>query len=257
MNEAELLLTDILGCSRTELCLQKRKQLGPDLGMRMAGVLQRRFKGEPFQYIMGNTEFMGMLFAVTPQVLIPRPETELLVEKVIMLFRESGLKRIIDVGTGSGCIAISLAKMLPDARVTGTDISASALAVAEENAARHRVSVRFARADLFLPEQAARFDCVVSNPPYIAAADIDVLQPEVRREPRHALDGGKDGLDFYRRIIAQAPDHLTRGGYLVMEMGYGQSDAIKTIFMHAGKYTVQEVINDYAGIERVIVARLM
>lgn len=257
MNEAELLLTEILGCSRTDLYLKKRHQLGVDAGSRMACVLQRRIKGEPFQYIVGNTEFMGLSFEVGPYVLIPRPETELVVERIRCLYRGNPQKRILDIGTGSGCIAISLAKLIPGVAVTATDISTHALMVARKNAACHNVAIDFFCADLFPAQSEELFHCIVSNPPYIPTQEIDTLQPEVRREPRNALDGGRDGLDFYRRIITRAPAYLVNGGHLVMEIGFAQGIAIRELFGETKRFEIIDVVKDYADIERIVVARLI
>lgn len=256
MNEAELLLTDLLGCSGTDLALRKKEPLGSCLGSRMASVLQRRYMQEPFQYIMGTTEFMGLPFAVSDSVLIPRPETEVLVEKVIELYKNRKDPRILDIGTGSGCIAVSLAKNLPHAALTATDVSGKALSVAKENAARLGVSVRFIHADLFpVSSGTDLFDCIVSNPPYIPTDEIKTLQPEVQREPRSALDGGPDGLDFYRRIMKGARTRLVASGILIMEMGFGQSRAIGEFCAQSGICIVRQIVKDYAGIDRVIVVQ--
>jgi len=257
VNEAELLLTDILGCSRTDLYVQKGRRLGSAAGSRMAGVLRRRFRGEPFQYIIGTTEFMGMPFAVAPEVLVPRPETELLVEKVISLYTDTPCVRILDIGTGSGCIAIALAKMIAGAHVTATDISSEALAVARRNAIERGVVIDFVQADLFPVSRKHIFDCIVSNPPYIPSREIDMLQPEVQRQPRCALDGGADGLDFYRRIITHAHEYLADGGYVVVEIGFGQSRTLQELFKEKEKFDIIAIIQDYARIDRIVVARLI
>jgi release factor glutamine methyltransferase len=278
MNEAELLFSEILNCSRTDLYLNK--DLMPDFALAsfVSRALKRRLSREPIQYILGKTEFMGLEFKVNKNVFIPRPETELLVETAIragypvsqlssypviqlssypVIQLSSYPVKILDLGTGSGCVAISLAKFLPGAKVTALDISDKALEVAKENARLNDAEVEFLKRDLTGNWQLASgsFDIMVSNPPYIPSAEIDNLQPEVRHEPRLALDGGKDGLDFYRRIIPQVRHYLKKGGCLVMEMGFGQKDAIKDIVGASGIFKTSKIIKDYSGIDRIIVAR--
>ena len=169
-------------------------------------------------------------------------------------------KTIVDVGTGSGCIAVSLAKFIANAEITATDISPVALEISRQNAILNKVSerIKFVCADLFKDYRLRiqDYDMIVSNPPYIPGAEIAGLQPEVRREPHVALDGGRDGLDFYRRIIARAPHYLRKGGLLIMEMGFQQREAIENIFREPGIFEVTEVVKDYNNIDRVIVARV-
>jgi len=229
----------------------------------ICAALKRRMEGEPLAYILGKSEFMGLEFKVNQDVLIPRPETEVLVEKVMSLVISHKSQvtslRILDIGTGSGCIAVSLAKMLPGVEVTATDISQRALAVAFENSRLNGVSenIRFIKSDLFANDglRTTKYDIIVSNPAYVRAAEIDELQPEVRREPRLALDGGEDGLDFYRKIIQEAGGYLEKGGLLIMEIGFNQAREIKKIFQKYGNFTVLEAVKDYNNIERVIVAK--
>ncbi|MCK9604140.1 MAG: peptide chain release factor N(5)-glutamine methyltransferase [Candidatus Omnitrophica bacterium] len=253
MNEAELLFSEIFGCDRASLYLKKNIPLDKDKLSKVSSVLKRRFSGEPLQYILGKTEFMGLEFRVNPSVLIPRPETEILVEKAAEM--ATSLK-IMDIGTGSGCIAISLAKLLKDADIIATDISDNALEVAKENARRHGVKINFILADLFNAVDCVMHpvDLIISNPPYVASGEIATLQPEISYEPRIALDGGADGLDFYRRIINGAVDYLKKDGLLILEIGFDQSRAIADIFQRSGKFKIIEIVKDYSNIERVMVA---
>ncbi len=261
MNESELLFTDILRCERLDLYLHKDMRLSQPAAKRVSRVFKRRLAGEPFEYILGRAEFMGMGFKVTEDVLIPRPETEILVEKAVVFSRGLRLKgyrvKILDIGTGSGNIAVSMGKLLPLSRICAIDVSGNALRVAGENARAHRVDIDFIRGDFFahpsLPH--APYDLIISNPPYIRTDEIDCLQPEVRRQPRIALDGGEDGLRFYRAIIGESPRFFRRGGLLFMEMGCGQGGAIQQMLADSKKFDLMEVIKDYRGIDRIIVAK--
>ena len=222
----------------------------------------------PIQYIMGSVEFCGLEFHVDERVLIPRPETELLVEAAAELAGSSSAKTgaldILDMCTGSGNIAIalmarrcaSLTKNLSDCKITVSDISPAALEVARRNAIRNGVydGLKFICSDLFTDIK-GRFDIIVSNPPYIARHEFPALQEEVLREPMAALDGGTDGLDFYRRIAASLPEYLKRGGYLVIEIGYGQRAAITDIIGKSGIFRISDVKKDFNGIDRVITAK--
>ena len=269
MNETELLFTEILNCNRQDLYLNKETFLDKAKASLISKALRRRLQGEPLQYILGKTEFMGLEFKVTPDVFIPRPETEILVEAVIdYAYRLSPMAHcVLELGTGSGCIAISLAKYLSGFNITATDISRAALNIAKENAETNNVidKITFLKSNLFeslaIPACPAggcdmRYAICVCNPPYIPTQEIEKLQPEIRYEPAIALDGGKDGLDFYRRIIKEAPCFLREGGFLVMEMGFNQCMSIKEIFRLSGKFEIIDAIKDYNGIERVIVARV-
>ncbi|MFA5119127.1 MAG: peptide chain release factor N(5)-glutamine methyltransferase [Candidatus Omnitrophota bacterium] len=257
MNEAELLFSSVLRCSRHSLYLDKDKVLEAGVLRKVAGVLKRRVTGEPLQYILGEADFMGYVLNVNADVLIPRPETEILVDTAQKAARLTGYRYILDIGTGSGCIAVSLAKALAHAVIDAVDISSQALRVASVNAAEHNVTVNFIESDLFSSACLAgrHFDIIVSNPPYIPTDEIQRLQAEIRCEPFVALDGGADGLDLYRRIIADAPDYLRTHGLLIMEMGYGQCAAIKNILQNSGKFEIIEIVKDYAHIDRVVVAR--
>lgn len=259
MNESELLFTELLNCDRLSLYLNRDLRLDKDKSSAISCVLKRRIFAEPLQYILGKAEFMGLEFKVTPDVLIPRQETEILAEKVTEIVRQLPCRpiKILDLGTGSGCIAISLAKFLPNAEISAVDISSRALAVAKENARLNKVEIKFIRGDLFnaMHRGLSPFDLIVSNPPYIPTAQIGSLQPEVRHEPSIALDGGKDGLDFYRKIISGCEKYLSECGLLIMEMGFGQRDEIGNIFQEVKNFRIREIIKDYNNIDRVIVAQ--
>jgi release factor glutamine methyltransferase len=248
------LFSEILNCDRAHLYLNQDVALDKEQSLFISATLERRFSGEPLQYILGKTEFMGLEFKVTPDVFIPRPETEILVETALKLVSsvKCQVSNILDLGTGSGCIAVSLARFLPRAKVDAIDISEKALAMAKYNAWLNNAEINFIQGDLFNPTD---YDLIITNPPYIPSAEIDNLQPEIQYEPRIALDGGRDGLDFYRRITACAPGYLKEDGFLIMEMGFGQRPQIENIFQKSGNFEIIEVVNDYNNIERVIVAK--
>ena len=224
--------------------------------------IERRKLREPLQYITGDQEFWGLPFKVTPDVLIPRPETEFVVEAALTAVKENGMPVIVDLCTGSGCIAISLAKELPKARIFATDRSDRALPVAQENARLNGVAdrIRFLEGDLFGPleelDLLGRIDCIATNPPYVRSGDLTTLQPEVRDfEPAMALFAGPEGTEIAERIIHQAPEYLKSGGSLIMEMGMGQTAALGQIIEDTHKFGPIEVVKDLAGIERVIITR--
>ncbi len=248
--ESEWLLCAALGLDRVGLYVNFEKPLQPHELAEVRGTVARRARREPLQYILGSQEFMGMEFRVSPAVLIPRHDTETLVHEAVN--RAGGVKKVLDLGSGSGCIAVALAKLLSDATVTSVDCSTKALDIARENAGKNGVTVRFLAGSLFQPVAGELFDLIVSNPPYIPTADLDGLQPEVREfEPKGALDGGADGLDFYRLIIPAAPDHLNPGGWLMVEVGTGQADAVRGMFTTAG-FTEIFTAKDPGGIDRVV-----
>jgi len=264
--DAEVLLAHSLGTNRAGLYTHLHTVLPPAQLEAFQQLLARRLQREPVQYITGVQEFWSLEFTVDRRVLIPRPETELLVETVLHLFSairnpQSAIRsRILDVGTGSGCIAIALATELPAAEIWATDISAEALAVAATNAYRHNVHQRihFLPGDLFtpLPGQGQVFDVIISNPPYIARDHLSTLQPEVRDwEPRNALDGGKDGLDFYHHLLSEAPHYLAVGGWLVLEIGQGQDVALMPLLKDHKAFADDFCIPDYAGCGRVVAAQ--
>jgi release factor glutamine methyltransferase len=257
---AELLLGHARGWSRVRVLTHSESPLSPETGERFMSLVRRRAGGEPLQYILGNQEFFGLQFRVTPAVLIPRPETEILVETAVAAAATlgSGPVRFADVGTGSGCIAVSFAHQVPHAAGWATDISFDALALARENAARNGVAkqIAFARADLlegFAPHPV--FDMVLSNPPYVAAGDAGVLSPEVREhEPAVALFSGDSGLDAYRRLIPQSGQRLVHGGSLLLEIGAGMRDQVAQLLQGAG-FAIERIAQDLQGIPRCILAR--
>lgn len=255
MTEAEILFSEVLGCDRASLYLKKDKYLAPQKADFIASVLSRRVNGEPFQYILGKADFMGLELKVNSDVLIPRPETELLVEKALEYIKQDKPKRILDLGTGSGCIAVALAKFSADLKIDASDISPKALAVAKENAKRHNAEINFIHSDLFSAINYKTYDIIISNPPYIAEGEIDHLQPELGFEPRMALSAGPDGLDFYRGIILESPDHLRYNGLLIMEIGFNQKKDLEKMFLSSGAFKIEEVAKDYNNIDRIIVAR--
>lgn len=229
--EAASLLAFTLDKPNTFLIAHPEYDLTDEESKRFDGYIARREKREPFQYITGRQEFYGLEFEVTPDVLIPRPETEILVEEAIKelnRLNKPNELRFIEIGVGSGCISVSILKNVPTATAVATDISAEAIAVARRNAEKHGVldRIEFHHGDLFAGVQ-GKFDMIVSNPPYIPEGDLADMQAEVRDyEPRSALFGGKDGLDIVRQIIDEAPVHLNHSGLLFIEIGYGQSDTI-------------------------------
>lgn len=254
--DAEILLCAVLSCPRINLYVHFDQPLKADELAKYREFVLRRGRQEPLAYILGEKAFMNYTFKVTPAVLVPRPETELLVETLIELNDSSNKIRILDLGTGSGAIIISLLSLLPLSEGTAVDISPAALAVATENAERIGVRERFTPvlSDLYSKLPAGeRYDVIVSNPPYIPTEDITTLAADVQKEPKGALDGGKDGLDFYRRIIAGASEHLLPGGLLAFEIGIHQSDAVTQLCREQG-FSVTAVRKDYAGIERMIFA---
>jgi len=260
MNEAELLFSQILKCDRPSLYINSKKRLGLDVSGRISSILKKRIQGEPLQYLLGNTEFMGLEFKVKPGVLIPRPETENLVEaaaRYIHSLKKTSGSNILDLGTGSGCIAVSLAKLLPCLKITASDISGQALEIARQNAKANNVRVKFIESELFSSKKMRlnHYDMIVSNPPYIPTDEINSLQIEISYEPRQALDGGSDGLDFYRRIIPEASQYLKDKGLLILEMGFGQHKRIENIFYKSAKFEIIEVVKDLNNIKRVIIAQ--
>ncbi|MBA3806524.1 MAG: peptide chain release factor N(5)-glutamine methyltransferase [Acidobacteria bacterium] len=261
--EAATLLMHAHQCDRAYLVTHSDERIADEELARFRLWTARRATGEPLQYITGRQEFYGLEFEVTPDVLIPRPETELLVETALELLRDTSQPLICDVGTGSGCISVALLHERQDARAIGLDISPPALLVAARNAARHDVAARLTLhvSDCFdvLHEGAherTRFDIVVSNPPYIPEADIAGLQPEVREhEPRHALtpggDDNGDGLRIIRRLIAEASQFLNPRGHLILEMGYGQADAVRAL-IDPRVWTLHGIHADLQGIPRIV-----
>ena len=235
--EAQLLLAHVLGCSRVQLYTGFDKPLAETELTGYRELIRRRLGGEPVAYLLGEHEFRGLPFTIDPSVLVPRPDTETVVEVARATRADRGAPcRVLDLCTGSGAIAVSLAKELPAARVVATDVSTAAVALARKNAERNGVSDRVdvREGDLWAPVAGERFELIASNPPYIASAVIPTLSAEVRREPRLALDGGADGLAFYDRICAAAREYLLPGGWLVVEHGFDQAETVRARFERAG-----------------------
>jgi release factor glutamine methyltransferase len=251
---AEILLAHALSCDRVRLYLDFDKPLGaPELAA-YRELVRRRAAGEPTAWLTGRREFLGHRFRVDARVLVPRPETELVVEAALDLLPEAGAA--LDLCTGSGCIAASLSLSRPGARVVATELSPDALAVARENALALGATVELLEGDLYAPlPPDLRFDLIVSNPPYVPAGEIAGLSREVRREPRIALDGGADGLDVVRRIVAGAPARLRPGGALVLEMHETHADPLPALCLAAG-FAQATVHRDLAALPRWVVARL-
>jgi release factor glutamine methyltransferase len=255
--EAEMLLRFALGVDRASLYTHWEAPLPAAVWARYRSLLEERGAGRPVHYIVGEREFMGLAFAVDERVMIPRPETELLVEFAASRLRGHGEPVVADVGTGSGCVAVSLACLLPAARVYATDLSAGALEVAADNAARHGVAARvtFLQGDLLgaLPQtMRGRLDAVLSNPPYVPEVVVRGLPREIREfEPQAALLAPDDGVGFHRRLAATSPEWLAPGGVLAMEVGAGQADAVGAMIA-AGPYSTRGIERDGAGIGRVV-----
>lgn len=254
-SEARLLLGHVLGRPPAWLIAHDDEVLDEDALLGFASLAARRAGGEPVAYLVGQREFFGREFEVSPAVLIPRPETELLVEIALARVGADGAAAILDLGTGSGCLAVTLALELPKARVTAVDASAAALAVARQNAERHGINVRLLQADWFGALAGERFDLIVANPPYIAAADPHLSAGDLRHEPQMALSSGADGLDAIRHIVADAPAHLASGGHLLLEHGYDQAAAVEEL-MEAAGLAGREQHRDLAGIVRVSGGRM-
>ncbi|MFH1045170.1 MAG: peptide chain release factor N(5)-glutamine methyltransferase [Pseudomonadota bacterium] len=248
--EARMLLDLVLGKTSAWLIAHADEAAGAEAEHVFAALAERRRQGEPIAYILGKREFYGLEFGVTRAVLIPRPETELLVELALARIPENAAVRVLDLGTGSGAIAVALAKQRPQARLTAVDMDYAALAVARANASRHGVKVRFFCGDWFGALSGETFDLIVSNPPYVAAEDPHLALGDVRFEPQRALLGGTDGLDCVRTIVAKARRHLRSGAWLLFEHGYDQAEACRTLLEAEGYREVQSW-SDLAGIPRV------
>jgi release factor glutamine methyltransferase len=251
--DAELILAHVLGCDPTALLTHPERLLSARQAELFESLLNRRLASEPVQYLTGEQEFFGLLFEVSPDVLIPRPETEHLVEAVLARFDRNANPRIVDVGTGAGAIAVAIAHALTRSRVVAVDLSLAALEVARRNAERHGVlgRVTLRQADLLVEAGTAEFDVVVSNPPYIANGEK--LEPQVANyEPRSALYAGPTGLEVYERLIPQANRALKPQGWLIMEIGYGQQPALEALL---GGWREVSFVPDLQGIPRVVQAR--
>lgn len=246
--DQRILVCHALGISRTGMITQSERALTAEEAARVSDLLQRRLAGEPVAYIVGRREFFGLDFETTPAVLIPRPDTELLVELALARLPPRG--KVLDMGTGSGAIAVAIAHSRPDADVTALDVSEEALAVAARNAQRNKARVHFLHSDWFDAVGGEQFDLVVSNPPYIARGDRHLSEGDLRYEPSGALTDFADGLNALRTIVAEAPARLAAGSWLLMEHGYDQAVAVRDLLSTAG-YTEVQSWQDLAGIERV------
>ncbi len=271
--EAELIISHCLGIDRVTL-YKENPEVREDINFKIDEFLRRRSKREPLQYIFGYTDFRGLKIKVGPGILIPRPETEFLAEEAIKTISNFSPQRaargdrtqnarfkVLDLCTGSGCLALAIAKKFPGATIYGTDTSETAIKYAEENAGINAIqNVIFLRGSLFdpiknmFPVGSCGFDLILSNPPYIKRGDIRKLQPEIRGwEPVEALDGGEDGLDYYRMIIPEASSHLKENGFLMFEVGMDQAGIVKKMAQDFGFYNVF-LMKDFAGIERILIA---
>lgn len=251
--EARILLGHALGLSRVQLITQSERVLTEQEAQSVSALFRRRMAGEPIAYLVGEREFYGLALHVTPDVLIPRPETELLVELASAHLPPGGAA--LDLGTGSGAIPIALAHLRPDAALAALDISMAALDVARRNAARHHAHIRFLHSDWYDALDDRCFDVIVANPPYIAASDMHLTQGDLRFEPPGALTDHANGLSALRTIISGAPAHLKPSGWLLMEHGYDQAQAVRTLLVASGFDEVQSW-RDLAGIERVSGGRI-
>ena len=253
--DAELLLGQAIGIERLRILIEPERPLSADELARYRDLIKRRRAREPLAYLRGDREFYGRSFLVTKDVLIPRPDTETLVEVALSRTKARyAYGRALDLCTGSGCVSITFAKERPLWRVTATDLSEAALAVARKNAERLGIvwNFRMMQGDLFAPLGDERFELITANPPYIPDAEVETLAPEVRVfEPRMALAGGEDGLDLVRRIVNDAPAHLVAGGVLAMEIMAGTGDAVMAL-VHAGGFSDVTLARDYAGRDRVV-----
>lgn len=272
--DARELYCYMMGINKTQLMLGWQNVVEDDRCEQYFDLVSERVARKPLQYITGNQEFMGLPFAVNEHVLIPRQDTETMVEDVLELIGKGKLRgesvpvrsrrswNVLDLGCGSGAIGLSLAKLSKEVKVTCSDISEEALRTAENNAASLGLrSVHFMQSDLFAAFHGKlgnkKFDLIVSNPPYICSETIETLQPEVRDfEPRSALDGGEDGLDFYRRIVAEAPEYLKKDGVIVLEIGCEQMDEVTRMFALSNRYSFVTGLQDLAGRDRIVVAAL-
>jgi release factor glutamine methyltransferase len=254
--DAQVLLAHVLGKDRVYLYTHFDQPLGPDELAKYRALIQRRLAGEPVAYLVGEKEFRSLTFAVDKRVLVPRPDTEATVEAALALLPADAVGRVVDIGTGSGAIALTIKKERAQLEVLAVDRSADAAAVARANAERLGLAVEILEGDLFAPVAArGPFILIVSNPPYIPSDHIAALAPEVRNEPMLALDGGEDGLDVVRRLIKEAPPLLAPNGALVLEIGAGQAEAVVELFAADGRYEAATSTKDLAGIERAVAAR--
>ncbi len=256
---AEVLLAHTLNADRMHLYVHFEQPLQKKERDRFKTLIRQRVQGIPTQYLTGKQEFWSLEFQVAPGVLIPRPETEHLVEAAIKVAAQFSQPAILDIGTGSGIIAICLKKELPAANISASDLSDDALTIARYNTEtllKNGSMIHFQQGDIFEPFKDRSFDMIVSNPPYISAGDYKTLAQEIRaHEPQIALYAGEEGLDIYHRLIPEARTYLRPGGYVLVEIGYGQKESVVGIFQQEG-FVIKDTIKDYAGIERVVIAKI-
>lgn len=253
--DARLLLEHATGCSHTDLLARPETPVFGPAYEQFAEWVGRRAAGEPLAYLTGEAEFRGRVFQVSPAVLIPRPETEVLIDLALEKLRGLPAPKVVDLGTGSGIVAISLALECPQAAIATVDLSKEAISVARNNAGRLGAQVEFHEGDWFAPLVGRRFDLIVSNPPYVAAGDPHLALNGLPHEPQMALTDGADGLECIRRIVAAAPAHLNPGGWLLFEHGYDQGEASRNLLTAAG-FKAASTFPDLAGIDRVSGAHL-
>lgn len=254
--KAKILLANILNVKKEYLLIHSEEEVKQEDKIKYENCIKELIKGKPLQYITNKQEFMGLNFYVDENVLIPQPDTEILVEKAIEIAETTQKNKILDMCTGSGCIAISLAKKINNAQITAVDISNSALNVANKNVINNNVEnkIIFINSDMFNNIE-EKFDIIVSNPPYIETETINKLEIEVQNEPHLALDGGIDGLKFYKIIANNAFKYLNENGYLLLEIGYNQQNSVTQLLQDIGKYKNIETIKDLGGNYRVVIAR--
>ncbi len=252
--DAELILCHLTGLNRMSMLMQGATELTSEQEQRFSSLLLSRTQRKPLQYLLGTQYFYGLPFQVDSRVLIPRQETETLCEWGILHLQKLKAPRALDLCTGSGAIAVTLKHECPHADMTAADLSTDALAVASSNAELNHTDIRFVQGDLWEPVQNETFDLILSNPPYIPTPECETLQQEVMQEPRMALDGGADGLDFYRRIADGALPRLSPDGLIAVEVGMGEARDVAALFEAAGLCDVQ-IINDLYGVERIVSAR--
>jgi len=251
---AELIISHVLDYTRLDLYVHFEECVSDEHRAEVKSLLLRRAKGEPLQYVLGETEFYGFRMFVTPEVLIPRPETEYLVEKIVK--EHSSLPSILEIGSGSGCISIALKKNFPEAEITSLDISDRALEIARKNADENEVEISFIKSDVFQHVE-GKFKVIVSNPPYIPDYEYKELSNEILKfEPKLALEADDDGLFFYKKIIRESAEYLLPGGYLYFEIGYNQGERIKE-FAKSNGFGEIEIVNDLNGFERIVKAKLL
>ena len=249
--DAAWIVCAVTGVKRNSLHFEKDKELTEKQILTLDAILQRRKEREPLQYILGFVPFYNIILNTDSRALIPRDETALLVEQALDFIQKNGYKTVLDIGTGSGAIAVSIKKNAPDTLVSAVDISEKAISLAQENAKENETEIEFIKSDLFENLQNRKFDCILSNPPYIPTKDMEKLEKELSFEPKNALDGGSDGLDFYRDIIQEAKEHLNKNGLLMFEIGFDQGDAVKTLLAKCG-FTDSVVLKDYSDLDRIV-----